>query len=457
MCLSEKADGFLFQKVTTGIGSLLCLNYGVLFGITSSNIILYQSADSPLSKTVDIEGASLLGAYLCLGGIIGSLVFGYASDKIGPKSTLLLCGLLQIGCWFCILFAYHIDHIYSSRIAGGLAAGGAFAVLPIYIKDISEEKHQRFLQPLTDFYKNVGIFLGFIMTSLTPYEILPIIGLCISFIFTMLFPFMPESPYFYVSIGDISMMEKSLRWLRGIRKLEDRNKPEFLDEIKNIVECQTNYFGKIVHKSNYPRLILVSLIMVLTSQLSGIFLIFNYAETIFIKLSTPKDAKWSVIILAGAQLIGSFISTSVQNKINQKTLISVTAISCGIILITLSILMTFHNLIKLNALQIKWITLIILTVYILIANIGFFSLTFVVVSDISPEKIRAKAICLSMSLMWLLAMLAVKFYYVLNDSIDFAGLLWIFGGTCLFEFFFTMWFLKQTHSEIDGTGTWKSS
>lgn len=442
MCFSEKASGFLFQKIATGIGCLLCLNYGVLFGITSSNIIFYQSAASPLIKTIDSEAATFLGAYVCLGGLIGSLIFGYASDKVGPRSILLLCGLLQIGCWFCILFAYNIDHIYWSRIAGGLAAGGAFAVLPVYIKDISEEKNERFLQSFVDFSQKLGIFIGFLVAFRTSfYAYLPIIGLGMSFIFTMFFPFMPESPYYYLRTGEKVMMEKSLRWFRGIRNINDRNKPEFLDEIKKFNENRKNVTnGEITNKKiSFTLLIFSTLVLVSVSQFCGIFVVLNYSETIFKNLHSSIQAE-SGLILSGAQFVGSLINIRVKEKVGFKTLASVTSMFSGILLIVMAALITFNFLVNFLTLQqMNWIYLSILAAYLLIANIGFYSLTYFIISDISTEEIKPKSTTLSMSFMWFLAMMILKFYFVLIDSIGFAGLLWIFGGTCLLNFFFTLW------------------
>ncbi|XP_055919204.1 facilitated trehalose transporter Tret1 [Eupeodes corollae] len=465
MCFPEKVDGgALFQKVATGIGSLLCLNYGVLFGITSSNIILYQSANSPLVRIIDNEAASNISAYLCLGGLVGSLVFGLLSDRIGPKTALLLCGLLQIMSWFCILFGYNIDHIYSSRIAGGLAAGGAFTVLPIYIKDISEEKNKPFLEAIIELLRNVGILVGFLLTSSAPYEYLPIIGLCISFMFNMFFPFMPESPYYLMRIGEISLMEKSLRWLRGIRKIDDRNKPEFIDELKNTfgqeVNSQATTIGNIKSsKGNFLRLIIVSIVLVITNQFCGIFLIFNYADTIFKNLNySSTTTQWATITLAGSQLVGSLFNILLQGKLKRKTLLVLTTFLSGVSLISLATLMTYNNV--MTAQEMEYIALGILTVFILIANIGFNSLTFVVISDNSTEKIRGKAITLSRSLMWFLGMVIVKFYYICNDSIGFAGLLWVFGGSCMFGFFLLILCLPESHcktdSAIDGIGSWKN-
>lgn len=60
---------------------------------------LYQAEDTPLNRIVDDDKAAWISGYLFLFAAIGSLVFGLLSDKIGPKSVLLLSGLLQIVCY----------------------------------------------------------------------------------------------------------------------------------------------------------------------------------------------------------------------------------------------------------------------------------------------------------------------------------------------------------------------
>lgn len=68
-----------------------------MYGITSPNIALYQSEDSPLMRApMTNEEVSWITSYLCIGGFVGSLVFGHLADRFGRKSALIVAGLPQM-------------------------------------------------------------------------------------------------------------------------------------------------------------------------------------------------------------------------------------------------------------------------------------------------------------------------------------------------------------------------
>ena len=66
--------------------NLLALGYGTIVGWTSPFLPVLQSNESPLKTgPITLDEASWIGSLLCIGAIIGTLLFGWISERFGTK------------------------------------------------------------------------------------------------------------------------------------------------------------------------------------------------------------------------------------------------------------------------------------------------------------------------------------------------------------------------------------
>lgn len=65
--------------------------YGITCGWASPNIELLTSEDTPLpSGKITIDQASWIASILCIGGLIGNILFGIVTTYFGRKWPLLI-------------------------------------------------------------------------------------------------------------------------------------------------------------------------------------------------------------------------------------------------------------------------------------------------------------------------------------------------------------------------------
>lgn len=84
--------------------------------------------------------ASLIVSLLCIGGVIGTLICGILSDVWGRKAMLLLIAIPQLIANVLVLVGTNIYYIYGARFLFGLAGGGVYLLIPIFISEISHER-----------------------------------------------------------------------------------------------------------------------------------------------------------------------------------------------------------------------------------------------------------------------------------------------------------------------------
>lgn len=129
------------QFYATFCANLLCVSYGLATGWTSAAIPLLKSPQSPLkSGMITSEEASLIGSLLTIGGIVGTLVFGFFSTIFGRKNSMLLMAFPQIIGWVLIPLAETSLLLIVFRFLAGFSAGGVLTVVSGYITEISSVK-----------------------------------------------------------------------------------------------------------------------------------------------------------------------------------------------------------------------------------------------------------------------------------------------------------------------------
>lgn len=135
------------QYYATFCVNLLGLAYGLSTGWTSAAIPLLQSAESPLGcGPISNSEVSLIGSVLTVGGLAGTLMFGYAADEFGRKKSILLTAIPQIVGWILMYFAENASLLIAFRLLAGAAAGGVFTIVPVFVSEISENRWDNFLE-----------------------------------------------------------------------------------------------------------------------------------------------------------------------------------------------------------------------------------------------------------------------------------------------------------------------
>ncbi|XP_037957108.1 facilitated trehalose transporter Tret1 [Teleopsis dalmanni] len=446
MCIPKVVEGVFIQRLATVFGSLLCLNFGVTFGITPTHTQLYRSIETPLNRPISYSQGAWITGHLFLTAACGALISGFAARKIGAKAVLLIAGLLQITGWFCIHFGYDILHIYSSRMFAGVAAGASFTVLPIYINEISEPVNRGQLMVTMDVLRAVGIILGFLFGMYIPYDFVNIVGLGISFAFALAFPFMQESPYYYQRNNNVSNMEKSLRWFRGIRDFDMREKPEYLQELaifKGVIQ------NKRIAEMTMPRayvlkLFLYAIVLAIGTNLNGALLFLTYAPDILEKTEIPLDHNILILILAAMQIVGALLTYLIGEKINRKILLCITAFLSGCCLVSVAVFLIYGDNWQINPIYAPWLPFGLLAAFMVFTNMGLYPVTTTMTIELLPERLNSKILSISSSISWFLLFGAIEAFYPITKLFGFTTWIWFFVGISSLLVLFSLFILPET-------------
>lgn len=138
-------------------GALGGLLFGFDTGVISGAIEFIQDV---MGLDALQTGSAVSG--VLFGAIIGSIVIGTLSDKLGRRKLILFSALVFfVGSLLCA-FSPNFIFLVAARIILGLAVGAASSLIPTYLSELAPSEKRGQISGLFQFMVIFGIFLAYI-------------------------------------------------------------------------------------------------------------------------------------------------------------------------------------------------------------------------------------------------------------------------------------------------------
>ncbi|MEE3852933.1 sugar porter family MFS transporter [Gordonia sp. LSe1-13] len=377
---------------------------GLLFGYDTGviNGALEPMRDD-LGLTATMEG--FVVSVLIFGAAIGALIGGRMADSQGRRrNILMLATIFMVGTLGCVL-APTWETLGVFRFILGLAVGGASATVPVYLAEMAPVERRGSIVTRNEVMIVSGQFAAFVINaiifniwgehdSVWRYMLLVALAPAIGLFVGMLR--MPESPRWLSSQG---RDDEALEVLRQVRSPE-RAEAE-LAEVHALAleekESQTGGWSDLATPW-IRRLIIVGIGIGVFSQLSGINVIMYYGTQLLENAGFSSNGAILANTANGLfSVLGVTVGILMMNKFNRRAMIIT-----GYTLTT-----TFHLLVGIFALAMPdnslkpyvIMGLVIGFVFSMQALIG--PLTWLLLSEIFPLKIRSFAMGVSVFTLWI--------------------------------------------------------
>ncbi|XP_070507757.1 facilitated trehalose transporter Tret1-like [Chironomus tepperi] len=432
--------------------NILATSVGASIGWVSPSISFLQSQETTLDRTLNSDELSWLGGLLPLGALIGTFLFAWLSEKYGRFWILWLTAFPQIISWLCIIYATHVEHLYIARVLAGLCMGGTFALIPVYISEISNSNIRGTLNSFFLLSINFGTLLIFIIGNYLSYNLISRVNIILPVLFAIIFLFFPETPYYLLKCGKNKKAENSLKFLRGCRAKEQTPeviKSEILQIAKKVEENEntrkTSLLMDELKLRSTQKALCYGIVLVLVNQLCGCMAFINYTSDIFMRSGSTLSPSISAIIVATIQLLGSGVSVLITEKVSRKLLYS---LSCCATIFGLLAFGT-HGFIKgfLDIAQFDWIPIASMSLVIFAASLGILPLTFIMLSELLPMRIRSYGVSICTGILWFTAFVLLRFFPTAVDIFQLHGCMFIFCVITFMGMIFVIAFVPETKNK----------
>ena len=378
-----------------------------------------------------------------IGCIIGAMFSGTLSDKIGRKKVLMICALLfavsSIGTGMSDLNAFIFF-----RIMAGIAIGTASMVSPMYISEIAPADKRGSLVSINQLGVVTGILVIYFVNAYiahlyndawnvsTGWRWMFASGAIPSVIFMLALITVPESPRWLAKQGQWDKAKNILSRINGQQKADEEIK-----EIKDALSDEPESFGELF-KPGLRLALIIGILLCIFSQVTGINAIMYYAPEIFKATGDGSGSALLQTVLVGAvNLLFTLVAIKFVDTVGRKKLLLIGIAGMALCLLTVGAAFYFHA-------EKGFLVLIAILAYIAFFEISLGPLTFVVIAEIFPNKVRGRAMSITIFALWSAVFLVSQTFPILKDGIGVGNTFWIYMIMAFAAFVFVWKMVPET-------------
>ena len=386
-----KVNYFLAKStVVAALGGLLFgFDTAVIAGTTSDLTTVYGLSPELLGITVS---SALWGT------ILGAMFAGLPGDKYGRRDSLRVMAVLYFVSALGCALAWNWHALIFFRFLGGLGIGGSSVLGPMYIAEIAPASWRGRLVGLFQFNVVAGILIAYLSNFLVGLQHLSVdsdwrwkLGISAvpaALFFLMLFT-IPRSPRWLAKKRRVDEAREVLR-LTGVENYEKE-----LREIVESIDAEHGHADEPLFSRKYRLPIFLAVTIGMFNQLSGINAILYYLNDIFAYAGFSKvSSDLQAVIIGLTNLVFTMIAMSVIDKFGRKKLLLIGSVGTAFCLAAVAAVFFTnqrHDLL----------------LWLLVAYIAFFAFSqgaviWVYISEVFPNRVRAKGQSLGSFTHWVM-------------------------------------------------------
>lgn len=377
-----------------------------------------------------------------LGAITGPLIGLWVADNLGRRRTMMLAAICFMISTLGTAFTETIWYFAFWRFLGGIGIGLAMISSPIYIAELSPPQIRGSLVNVNQLSNVIGINLAVIVGYffsqgengwrwMFASQAVPVLFLILGLLL------IPESPRWLAAKNRVGEALKVLTKINGKTIAEAE-----LKEIEKELCEEEGTFQELFHPG-IKLALFIGIVLMIFSQINGVNMMLMYGPTILADagIKVSSNAILSAIPIYILIFICTLIAFGLIKRFSRRGL-----------LITSILFMTLGHIVMAINLQMSWpplFTLVPMLIGTGAFTLGFAPLSWVIVSEIFPNKIRSKALAIVCFFLYAASFITAQVFPMVTDwfSTRFnnpAGAYWIFAGICLTCAAFAWKFVPET-------------
>jgi SP family xylose:H+ symportor-like MFS transporter len=433
--MSSKTDHFNGTYVI-GISFISALG-GYLFGFDFAVI----SGALPFLKNqfhFNEVQEGMATATLAIGCIVGCVLAGSIAEKFGRKKGLMLAAAIFFVSSLAMAIAHNSEVFILARFFAGIGVGMASVLSPMYIAEVAPTHIRGRMVAINQLTIVIGIFI----TNMVNYSLrnegvdawrwMVGLGAVPSALFLIGVLWLPESPRWLIKAGREEKAKETLNKIGGSDYATST-----IETFKKSVTGDTKLNYRAVFEKSVLPAVIVGMGLAVFQQFCGINVVFNYTAKIFESVGFNQDDQLKQTVFIGlVNLVCTLLAMWQIDKLGRKPLMLFGSIGLGILYVISAYLLQQQSPIA------AWTLLAAIGVYAMTLA----PVTWVLISEIFPNRVRGAATSVAVIALWLAYAILTFTFPIIAKQLGTYTPFYIYAVIC----FLGCWFVKAKVKETKG-------
>lgn len=385
-----------------------------------------------------------------VGCIIGVTFAGILSDYLGRRRVMILSAVAFLVSAVGSAVPRTLTTFVVYRIIGGLGVGAASMTCPLYIAEVAPARMRGRLVSWNQF----AIVAGMLVVYFVNYFIARI----------------PDDPTWNVTTGwrwmfgseslpallflaCLFLVPESPRWLVRQRRFGEAQGVLTRIDGAEYAECELTEISRTVEKdavtvgqlfsAGWLPVLLIGVALAVLQQITGINVMLYYGPEIFKETGVQVEVAllWT-ILMGGVMVLFTVVAIKTVDRLGRRPLMLTGAAGMGACLLATGLAFHLHR-------TGAW-TLVFILGYIAFFSISVGPVTWVILSEIFPTRIRGRAMGIATFLLWAANYVVSQTFPIMDENERLVAAFnhgfpfWVYGIFCAVLFAFVWRFVPET-------------
>ncbi len=432
--MANKEQFTVYLLFTVLVGAFGGFLFGFHTGVISGALMFLTT-----SFQLSIADQGMVVSIILLGGLAGALLAGPIADRVGRRPTIGLSASMFVFGTLFIVLSNSYEMILLGRFINGIGIGVISLSGPLFLAEISPPRHRGSFVSLFQLAIAIGILFSFAtdyyFASSSNWRWMFGVGIFPALFLMLALFFLPETPPWLLKSG---LEERAIKTLMRLRK--DTLWKSQIEAMKSSASTHKHGGWKVLLTPRLRTILIIGLILSACQQVTGINTVIYYAPTIFeaAGYQSANSAIVATLLIGTVNTLMTLVSFWLLAKFGRRILLLVGMFGMGISLIFLS-----------AAFLIKTQLIAGISLFSIMAYVSFFAfslgpITWVILSEIFPLKVRSLAMSIAIGVNWISNYLVSLTFLHLINFMGTAGTFFFYALICGVSFWFVYRFIPET-------------